>query len=81
MKIDKIVTDPAPPGQLVLIQGEGLEAADKVVFGNESVPFKVNSTGSIEVTVPSGSGTVEVAVEQEDGGRSNSVDFTFLDVS
>jgi IPT/TIG domain len=78
MKIDKIVTDPAPPGQLVLIQGEGLEGAHKVVFGDEPVPFKVNSTGSLEVTVPSGSGRVDVVVEQENGERSNSVSFTFL---
>lgn len=78
MKIDSIITSTAPPGQLVLIQGEGLQAARKVLFGDEPVPFKVNSTGGIELTVPSGSGTVDVSVEQEDGEKSNSVGFTFL---
>lgn len=81
MKIDSVVTNPAPPGQLVIIQGEGLSDAQKLLFGDESVPFTVNSTGSIETEVPPGSGTVEVAVELADGNKSNSVSFTFLEVS
>jgi uncharacterized protein YfaP (DUF2135 family) len=81
MKIDDIITNPAPPGQPVIIQGEGLDAAEKLLFGDESVPFKVNSTGSIEATVPHGSGTVDVTVELADGDKSNSVSFTFLEVS
>jgi hypothetical protein len=80
MKIDKIITNPAPPGQLVLIEGDGLEDADKLHFGDESIQFKVNSTGSIETTIPSGSGTVDVTVEGKDGDKSNSVRFTFLEV-
>lgn len=80
MKIDKIITNPAPPGQLVLIEGDGLEAAEKLHFGDESVPFKVNSTGSIETTIPNGSGTVEVTAEGKDGDKSNSISFTFLEV-
>ncbi|MGH3693518.1 MAG: IPT/TIG domain-containing protein [Pseudonocardiaceae bacterium] len=80
MKIDKIITNPAPPGQLVIIEGDGLASADKLHFGGEPTPFKVNSTGSIETTIPSGSGTVEVIVEGEDGGKSNSVSFTYLEV-
>ncbi len=78
MKIDNIITSPAPPGQPVIIQGDGLDAAEKLLFGDESVPFKVNSTGSIEATVPNGSGTVDVTVELENGDKSNSVSFTFL---
>ena len=81
MKIDSIITNPAPPGQPVIIQGDGLDAADKLLFGDESVPFKVNSTGSIETTVPDGSGTVDVTVELEDGDKSNIVSFTFLEGS
>jgi hypothetical protein len=80
MKIDKIITNPAPPGQLVIIEGNGLDAADKLYFGDEPTAFTVNSTGSIETTIPSGSGTVEVTVEGEDGGKSNSVSFTYLEV-
>ncbi|MGH3835604.1 MAG: IPT/TIG domain-containing protein [Pseudonocardiaceae bacterium] len=78
MKIDSIITSPAPPGQPVIIQGEGLDAAERLLFGSEPVPFKVNSTGSIEAEVPDGSGTVDVTVELKDGGKSNSVSFTFL---
>jgi hypothetical protein len=80
MKIDKIITNPAPPGQLVLIEGNGLDEADKLHFGDESIPFKVNSTGSIETTIPGGSGTVEVTAEGKDGDKSNSVSFTYLEV-
>ena len=79
MKINKIITNPAPPGQLVMIEGDDLEGADKLYFGNETIPFKINSTGSIETTIPNGSGTVEVTVEGGDGGRSNSVSFTYLE--
>jgi hypothetical protein len=81
MKIDKIITNPAPPGQLVIIQGDGLDATHKLLFGSEPVPFKINSAGSVEAEVPHGSGTVEVTVEPEDGNKSNSVSFTFLEVS
>jgi IPT/TIG domain len=80
MKIDSIVTNPAPPGQPVIIQGDGLDAADKLLFGDEPVPFKVNSTGGLETNVPSGSGTVEVTVGRENGEKSNSVSFTFLEL-
>ncbi|HKR52541.1 MAG TPA: IPT/TIG domain-containing protein [Pseudonocardiaceae bacterium] len=81
MKIDNIITNPAPAGQLIIIQGDGLGAAEQLRFGDEPVPFKVNSTGGIETTVPDGSGTVEVAVEEKDGTKSNSVSFTYLEVS
>ena len=78
MKIDAIITNPAPPGQLLIIQGEGLDAAHKLLFGNEPVPFKINSTGGIETEAPNGSGEVEVTAESEDGNKSNSVIFTYL---
>ncbi|MGQ0718166.1 MAG: IPT/TIG domain-containing protein [Pseudonocardiales bacterium] len=80
MKIDSIITNPAPPGQPVIIKGDGLDAAKQLLFGNEPVPFKVNSTGGIETNVPDGSGTVDVTVEMEDGAKSNSVSFTFLEL-
>jgi hypothetical protein len=54
MKIDSITPDSALPGTPVLIKGDGLDAADKLLFGDEQVPFKVGSTGSIEADVPSG---------------------------
>lgn len=80
MKIDKIITNPAPPGQLVIIEGDDLEAAEKLHFGDESIPFNINSTGGMETTIPNGSGTVEVIAEGKDGQKSNSVSFTFLEV-
>jgi hypothetical protein len=80
MKIDNIITSPAPPGQPVIIQGEGLDAAHKLLFGNDSVPFKINNTGGIETEVPPGSGSVEVSVESADGTKSNSVSFSYLEV-
>lgn len=80
MKIDSITPDSALPGTTLLIKGDGLDAADKLLFGDEQVSFKVNGTGSVEADVPSGSGTVEVMFELEDGDKSNSVSFTFLQV-
>jgi hypothetical protein len=80
MKIDSITPDSALPGTTLLIKGDGLDAANKLLFGDEQVPFKVSGTGSVEADVPSGSGTVEVMFELEDGDKSNSVSFTFLQV-
>jgi hypothetical protein len=80
MKIDSITPDSALPGTTLLIKGDGLDAADKLLFGDEQVPFKVKGPGSVEADVPSGSGTVEVMFELEDGDKSNSVSFTFLQV-
>jgi hypothetical protein len=80
MQIDSILPNSALPETPVLIKGTGLDAASKLLFGDEPVRFKVNRTGSIEANVPSGSGTVDVMVEQEDGDKSNSVSFTFLGV-
>jgi hypothetical protein len=80
MKIDSITPSSALPDTPVLIKGDGLDAADKLLFGDEPVPFKVNNTGSLEANVPRGSGTVEVTVELGEGDKSNSVSFTFLEV-
>jgi hypothetical protein len=56
-----------------------LDAAETLYFGDQSVPFKVSGTGSIEANVPEGSGTVEVTVA-DGGDKSNSVSFTYLQV-
>lgn len=79
MKINSVTPASALPDTPVLIKGDGLDAAKSLYFGDQSVPFKINGTGSIEASVPSGSGTVDVTVE-EDGGKSNSVTFTYLQV-
>ncbi|MGH3786221.1 MAG: IPT/TIG domain-containing protein [Pseudonocardiaceae bacterium] len=80
MKIDSIMPDSALPDTPLIIKGDGLDTADRLVFGGEPVPFKVTSTGSIEANAPSGSGTVDVIAEVENGDKSNSVSFTFLEV-
>jgi len=79
MKIDSVIPASALPGTPVLIKGDGLDAAQTLYFGDQSVPFKINSTGNIEASVPSGSGTVDVTVEEK-GDKSNSVSFTYLKV-
>ncbi|MFZ0876977.1 MAG: IPT/TIG domain-containing protein [Pseudonocardiaceae bacterium] len=81
MQIDSITPNSALPDTPVIIKGDGLDAADKLLFGDESVPFKVTKTGSIEANVPSGSGTLDVTAELPDGDKSNSVSFTFLAIS
>ena len=80
MKIDSITPDSALPNPPVLISGDGVDNAARLLFGDEPVQFKVNRTGTIEATVPQGSGTVDVTIEGEDGNKSNSVSFTFLGV-
>ncbi|MDQ4033027.1 MAG: hypothetical protein M3332_12490 [Actinomycetota bacterium] len=80
MKIDSITPDSALPNTPVLISGDGVDNAARLLFGDEPVQFKVNRTGTIEATVPQGSGTVDVTIEGEDGNKSNSVSFTFLGV-
>lgn len=80
MQIDSITPNSALPDTPVIIKGDGLDAADKLLFGDESVPFKVTKTGSIEANVPSGSGTLDVTAELTDGDKSNSVSFTYLEV-
>jgi hypothetical protein len=81
MQIDSITPNSALPDTPVIIKGDGLDAADKLLFGDESVPFKVTKTGSIEANVPSGSGTLDVTAELTDGDKTNSVSFTFLAIS
>jgi len=81
MQIDSITPNSALPNTPVIIKGDGLDAANKLLFGDESVAFKVTRTGSIEANVPSGSGTLDVTAELEDGAKSNSVSFTFLTIS
>lgn len=79
MKINSVTPGSALPDTPVLIKGDGLDAADSLYFGDQSVPFKINNTGSIEATVPGGSGTVEVTAE-EHGDKSNAISFTFLKI-
>lgn len=79
MKLNSVTPGSALPDTPVLIKGDGLEAVDALYFGDQSVPFKVNNTGTIEASVPDGSGTVDVTVE-EHGDKSNSVSFTYLKV-
>jgi hypothetical protein len=79
MKLNSVTPGSALPDTPVIIKGDGLDAVDALYFGDQSVPFKVNNTGSIEATVPDGSGTVDVTVEQN-GDKSNSISFTYLKV-
>ncbi|HEX4100739.1 MAG: IPT/TIG domain-containing protein [Pseudonocardiaceae bacterium] len=66
MRIDSVLPDRASPGQSVIIQGDDLETAKKIFFGDQEVPFEIDG-GSLVVEVPDGSGTVEVTVEGADG--------------
>lgn len=66
MQIDSILPNRVSPGQSVIIQGDGLAAAEKVFFGDEEVSFHVDGE-TLVVEVPEGSGTVEVRVEGADG--------------
>ncbi|HEY3691877.1 MAG TPA: IPT/TIG domain-containing protein [Pseudonocardiaceae bacterium] len=66
MRIDSVLPNRASPGQSVIIQGDGLEAAEKVLFGDQEVSFEVNGE-TLVAEVPDGSGPVEVTVEGASG--------------
>lgn len=66
MRIDSVLPNQAPPGQSVIIQGEDLEAAEKVFFGDQEASFDVDGQ-TLLVQVPDGSGAVDVTVEGADG--------------
>ena len=66
MRIDSILPNHAPPGQSVIIQGDDVEAAERVFFGDQEASFDVDGQ-TLLVTVPDGAGTVDVTVEGADG--------------
>lgn len=74
MRIDSILPNQAPPGQSVIIQGDGLGAAERVFFGDQEASFDIDGEVLV-VKVPDGSGTVDVAVEGADG-KSDLFSFT-----
>lgn len=74
MRIDSVLPNRTSPGQSVIIQGDGLEAAEKVVFGDDEVCFNVDGE-TLVADVPDASGTVGVTVEG-DGGQSNTFEIT-----
>jgi hypothetical protein len=66
MRIDSVLPDRASPDSSVIIQGDGLEAATKVFFGDQEALFEVDGE-TLVVEVPDVSGQVEVTVEGADG--------------
>ena len=71
MRIDSIMPTRVSPGQSVIVQGEGLETATRVLFGEQDTPFQVDGE-TLVVPVPESSGTVAVTVEGAEGS-SNTV--------
>lgn len=65
MRVDSVLPNRASPGHSVIIQGDGLETAEKVFFGDQEVSFHVD--GEVLVVVPEVSGAVEVIIEGGDG--------------
>ena len=74
MRIDSVLPNRASPGQSVIIQGDGLEAAEKVLFGDHEASFEVDGE-TLVAEVPDGSGSVEVTV-QGTGGTSEAYSVT-----
>ena len=74
MQIVSVLPNRTSPGQSVIIQGEGLETAEKVFFGDQEVTFQIDGE-SLVVNVPDSAGEVEVTVEGT-GGNSNAYNIT-----
>jgi IPT/TIG domain len=66
MRIDSILPSQVSPGQTVIIQGEGLEASEKVLLGEDVVPFEVDGE-TVLVSIPDISGPIDVTVQSGDG--------------
>lgn len=66
MRVDSVLPNRASPGHSVIIQGDGLETAQKVFFDDQEVSFHVDGQVLV-VVVPEISGTVEVIIEGGDG--------------
>ncbi|HZS19764.1 MAG TPA: IPT/TIG domain-containing protein [Pseudonocardiaceae bacterium] len=74
MRVDSVLPNRASPGHSVIIQGDGLETAEKVFFDDQAVSFHVDGQALV-VVVPDVSGTVEVIIEGGDG-TSDAVSLT-----
>jgi hypothetical protein len=74
MRVDSVLPNRASPGHSVIIQGDGLETAEKVFFDDQAVSFHVDGQVLV-VVVPDVSGTVEVIIEGGDG-TSDAVSLT-----
>ncbi|MGK8508114.1 beta strand repeat-containing protein [Nocardia asiatica] len=68
---------PASGGSTAVLNGTGFTGVTAVRFGTATPPFTVVSDTLIRVTVPAGTGVVDVTVTAS-GGTSNSVPFTYL---
>jgi hypothetical protein len=77
MRIDSIIPAQVSSGQSVIIQGEGLDTATKVFFGEHESSFEVDGQ-TLVVPVPDSSGTVEVTVEGAEG-TSNTVNIDIIE--
>jgi hypothetical protein len=71
MRIDSVLPNRTSPGQSVIIQGDGLEAATKVLFGDQEASFELDGE-TLVAEVPDASGEVEVTVEGPDGASDAS---------
>ncbi|WP_217439606.1 IPT/TIG domain-containing protein [Nocardia barduliensis] len=68
---------PASGGTTAVLNGTGFTGATTVRFGTATPPFTVISDTLIRVTVPAGTGVVNVTVTAS-GGTSDGVPFTYL---
>ncbi|MGH3697511.1 MAG: IPT/TIG domain-containing protein [Pseudonocardiaceae bacterium] len=66
MEIDSVLPNRASPGQSVIVQGDSLESAEKVLIDDQEVPFDADG-GTLVVEIPDASGPVELTVEGAEG--------------
>jgi hypothetical protein len=82
MKIDGIMTNPAPPGQLVIIEGDGLDAATSYCSETSWSPSRSTALGtSRQRSLVGWARSRCLPIELEDGDKSSGVSFTFFEGS
>ncbi|MGH3768328.1 MAG: IPT/TIG domain-containing protein [Pseudonocardiaceae bacterium] len=71
MQIASIIPNRVSPGQSVIIQGDSLDTAEKVLLDDQEVPFDVDGE-TLVVQIPDVSGPVELTVQGGDGAADTS---------
>ncbi|WP_200984479.1 IPT/TIG domain-containing protein [Paenibacillus sp. Soil787] len=75
-KITSMSPTTSPVGSLVYVNGLNFASTSKVYFGGVQATAVYMNSKSLKVTVPSGSGVVNVTVVNADGQTSNALTFT-----
>jgi hypothetical protein len=79
LHLDSLAPQSGSAGDLIRVIGNGLSATNSVKLGDADAEFEAKGDGLLEVTVPEGSGTVDVVVATPDARTDLGDAFTYED--